>query len=168
LELSLPYLILEERDQSQSSSAEVGCGIERLETDLSFLKIDADQGDGPTHFSIWKAHETVLVFGCDAFEWTGYAFSARCPSMNEGQELNPENEDEDNNGSMPDEDLFATGDTNYDDQHVLDANSPIWDPRVYFLCVLAIRVKIIGQRYDSLIRTLELGVDEWVSSLISI
>jgi hypothetical protein len=88
--------------------------------------------------------------------------------MNEGQALNPENEDEDNNGSMPDEDLFATGDTNYDDHHVLDANSPIWDPRVYFLCVLAIRVKIIGQRYDSLIRTLELGVDKWVSSLISI
>ncbi|CAN9362329.1 unnamed protein product [Alternaria alternata] len=165
LELSLPYLILEERDRLQSSTAEVGCGIERLETDLSFLNIGADQGDGPTRFSIWKAHETVLVFGCDVFEWTGYAFSARCPSMNEGQELTPGIEAEEDNGSMPEEDMFATGDTNYDDHLVLDASSPKLDPRVYFLCVLAIRVKIIGQRYDSLIRTLELGVDDWTKSI---
>jgi hypothetical protein len=139
-----------------------------LETDLAFLKIKSGQGDGPVQFSIWKAHETVLVFGCDTSEWTGYAFSARCPSMNAAHDLNHESDDDDSNDGMPEEDLFATGDTNYDGQHVLDANSPIWDPRVYFLCVLAIRVKIIYEWYVYLIRTLESGIDNWVSLPVSI
>ncbi|RYO69895.1 hypothetical protein AA0113_g3704 [Alternaria arborescens] len=169
LELSLPYLILEKRDRSQPSTADEGHGIERLETDLAFLDTESGQVDGPARFSIWKAHETVLVFGCDTSEWTGYAFSARCPSMNEGQDLDHESDDEDdNNDGMLHEDLFATGDTNYDDQQILDANSPIWDPRVYFLCVLAIRAKIIYEQYVYLIRTLASGIEGWIRSIYAV
>ncbi|EUC44712.1 hypothetical protein COCMIDRAFT_6045 [Bipolaris oryzae ATCC 44560] len=160
LEFSLPYLVLEEQDSSNASQIDNGSATELLKTNLSFLSTGSREDHSATQFSIRKVHETVLIFGCDSSEWTGYAFSSLEWSTDNI------NEDEDDNDEMPNEDIFATGCTDYDDHHVLDASAPIWDPRVYFLSVFAIRVQIIYERYEFLISTLRLEVQDWISHSI--
>lgn len=121
------------------------------------------------HFKIWEVHETVLVFGCDNAEWTGYAFSSLGPSPESAQEDDEdENEDEDDADIMPDEDHFCTGGIDYDDQQVLDASAPIWDPRAYFIKVFAIRMKIIEEREVFLIRNLGTIVKKLVRLFMTI
>jgi hypothetical protein len=170
LEFSLPYLILEERDPSNAPSTDSGNTADCLKTDLSFLGIESRSSGRAASFTIWKVHETVLVFGCDSSEWTGYAFSSYRPHVDNTQEEQErdENDEQDSDDEMPNEDFFATGGTDYDNQHVPDASAPIWDPRAYFLHVISIRTKIIHERYIYFIRTLSLGLNSWVRYLKNI
>ncbi|XP_014561613.1 hypothetical protein COCVIDRAFT_33602 [Bipolaris victoriae FI3] len=168
LEFSLPYLVLEEQGCSKASQIENGSAAELLKTNLSFLNVGSQKDGYAARFSIWKVHETVLISGCDSSEWTGYAFSSfksSAENMKEEDEYDS-NGDEDFNDEMPNEDLFATGGTDYDDHQVLDASTPIWDPRVYFLTVFAIRMQIIYERYEFLISTFISGVENWISHSI--
>jgi hypothetical protein len=137
--------------------------------DLSFLNMDSENGDRPARLSVWKAHDTVLLFGCDVSQWTGYAFSSRGPPSDyESGDLKGENqqetdsEDEDEDGDiedvMPNEDILASGGSD----HVIDAKHPIWDPRTYFLRTAAIRANVVYDQYTYLIQTLEAGITEWV------
>ncbi|KAJ5064631.1 hypothetical protein J3E72DRAFT_388912 [Bipolaris maydis] len=168
LEFSLPYLVLEEQDRSKALPIENASAAELLKTNLSFLSIGSRKDGHAAQFSIWKVHETVLISGCDSSEWTGYAFSSFKSSAENIKEEddNDVNEDEDSNEEIPEEDLFATGGTDYDDHQVLDARTPIWDPRVYFLTVFAIRMRIIYERYEFLASTLRSGVENWISHSI--
>jgi hypothetical protein len=139
--------------------------------DLSFLNMESENGDRPARLFVWKAHDTVLLFGCDVFQWTGYAFSSCGPSSgcesedSEGEtqsehEEEDEDEDEDEDGEevMPNEDIFASGGSD----HVIDENHPIWDPRTYFLRTAAIRANVVYDQYTYLIQTLDAGITEWV------
>lgn len=157
---------MEEQGCSKAPQIENGSAAELLKTNLSFLNIGSQKDGYAARFSIWKVHETVLISGCDSSEWTGYAFSSfksSAENMKEEDEYDS-NGDEDFNDEMPNEDLFATGGTDYDDHQVLDASTPIWDPRVYFLTVFAIRMQIIYERYEFLISTFISGVENWVSA----
>ncbi|KAJ5022694.1 hypothetical protein PSV08DRAFT_404236 [Bipolaris maydis] len=168
LEFSLPYLVLEEQDRSKALPIENASAAELLKTNLSFLSIGSRKDGHAAQFSIWKVHETVLISGCDSSEWTGYAFSSFKSSAENIKEEddNDVNEDEDSNEEIPEEDLFATGGTDYDDHQVLDARTPIWDPRVYFLTVFAIRMRIIYERYEFLASTLRSGVENWIGLVL--
>ncbi|KAJ6277186.1 hypothetical protein J3E71DRAFT_403021 [Bipolaris maydis] len=168
LEFSLPYLVLEEQDRSKALPIENASAAELLKTNLSFLSIGSRKDGHAARFSIWKVHETVLISGCDSSEWTGYAFSSFKSSAENIKEEddNDVNEDEDSNEEIPEEDLFATGGTDYDDHQVLDARTPIWDPRVYFLTVFAIRMRIIYERYEFLASTLRSGVENWIGLVL--
>jgi hypothetical protein len=167
---------LEEQKPSRGSAIDAARGVEKLATDLSFLNIMSEDSNQSARFSIWKAHESVLLFGCDIFEWTGYAFTARetrtGSDENESESENgdtvdseEEDDDDEDDGedSMPNEDIFASGGSDHDDYHVLDAKAPILDPRRYFLRTMAMRVKVIQDQYIYLIRTLDSGVNNWVS-----
>ncbi|KAI4949835.1 hypothetical protein J4E86_007790 [Alternaria arbusti] len=121
-------------------------GGKQFETDLAFLNIDGKDGVRPARFFIQAAHTTISIFGCDHFEWTGYAFSNHDSNdldykhlvgeieEDEGDgnhdagETDESDEDEDEDeDEMLNEDRFASDGMN----QLLDTFSTIWDPRSY-------------------------------------
>lgn len=178
MELSLPHLILRELESPLGPKIGATGRAKQLETDLAFLNLESSTGQRPARFSIRRAQDTILVFGCDHSQWTGYSFSDRehtdpyyghtkenhkgqnCrhgEEEGEGDDAN-DTDDEDDEEEMPDEDLFASGESD----HLLDANHTLWNPRTYFLCTAAIRVRIVYDEYNYLIQTLDAGTTNWV------
>jgi hypothetical protein len=174
---NVSYLKLRETPSKQSQLQPPRTKIQQFETDLSFLNIDCKDGKGPALFAIRTAHTTISIFGCDHFEWTGYAFSDHNPNDTEYWDIDCETEDNERTGNddveddgseyeevvcdMLNDDRFAS------DGLILhpDANPTIWDPRRYFLRVVAIRVEIILQEYVYMVETLESGIEHWVNHL---
>ncbi|CAO2649059.1 Nn.00g100080.m01.CDS01 [Neocucurbitaria sp. VM-36] len=173
LVLSLPHLVLRRRSSSPVAEADARGHAQYLTTDLSFLNMEATTGGGPARYSIRKAHDTVLICGCDNTYWTGYALSDYRPTnvhcgQTEDSGISPEGAEEEEEGDnddeeeMPDEDFFASEGSN----QVLDADNTEWDPRTYFLRVMAIRVGKIRDEYEYFIETLKKGIEDWMANRI--
>jgi hypothetical protein len=176
---SVPYLKLREETSQPNQSRLPKIWRRHLETDLAFLNIECKDGGRPARFSIKAAHTTISIFGCDHFEWTGYAFSDHDPNdpdfvhgggeteddeedgSNDGDNDSEEDEEDEEDDEMLNEDRFASDGMN----QLLDTNSTIWDPRRYFLRVTAIRIDIILQEYAYIVKTLESGIEHWVIHL---
>ncbi|OAL49227.1 hypothetical protein IQ07DRAFT_588560 [Pyrenochaeta sp. DS3sAY3a] len=171
LELSLPLLVLrEEAVDTHITPSRTTQRAEALPIDLSFLNLGSTAAGRLTRFSIRRGHDTVLIFGCDQFEWNGFAFSDYRPDSGRGQaedeedsESNSagdvEDDEEDEEDEMPDADLFAS--SGYEE--VLDTlHHIIWDPRVYFLRTAAIRLGVVFHEYAYLVEKLNAGVNSWV------
>ncbi|KAF1845931.1 uncharacterized protein K460DRAFT_430894 [Cucurbitaria berberidis CBS 394.84] len=150
LELSLPHLILRECGSSPNVEGNKKGRVQQLTTNLSFLNMESNTGEKPARFSIRKAHDTILLFGCDNLEWTGYRFSDHRP------------EEDDDEEEMPDKDIFASCGSD----EVLDAYNTIWDPRVYFLHVVAIRIGAVLHEFKYLVQKLETGFNGWMTERI--
>lgn len=174
--MSLPLLVLrEEAVDSRTPPIHTTQRAEALPIDLSFLNLGSRAVGRSTRFSIRRGHDTVLIFGCDQFEWNGFAFSDYRPDSERGQaedeeesgsnsagDVGDDEEDEEDEEEMPDEDLFAS--SGYEE--VLDTlNHIIWDPRVYFLRTAAIRLGVVFHEYTYLVEKLNAGVNSWVSAL---
>ncbi|KAH7355833.1 hypothetical protein BKA66DRAFT_539696 [Pyrenochaeta sp. MPI-SDFR-AT-0127] len=179
LELSLPYLILRKRNYPPSPTVDVKNREKQLATDLSFLNMESSTGERPTSFSILKAHDTILIFGCDHSQWTGYAISDHRPTSTDcwqvkeedkiqgndsgkGDDEDEAEESDDDEEEMPNEDLFASGGSD----QILDADNIVWDPREYFLRTAAIRIGVIFDEYSYLVQTLEAGITDWMTDCI--
>ncbi|KAF3038772.1 hypothetical protein E8E12_000549 [Didymella heteroderae] len=154
LELHLPYLLLKKSTDDRMVD-EQG---QKLWDDLSFLplKIGVDEEQG--RFSIYEAQTTVFISGAHHFDWHGYAFGYPGPKDSLAEEDDGKDDDEGPEGFFEEEeDFFAAGGC----EPVLNPGQVIWDPRVYFLRTLQLRLEIVVRANEYLVRALVAGVKDW-------
>ena len=117
-------------------------------------------------FNIYEAHISIVICGWNHTNWTGWAFAKTDFAVEEREEEEDdetwfnfeeceEKEDEDTMA----EDYFASDGVG----ETLDANVPIWDPRYYFLRILAIRLDIVLREWRYLVQTIEYSIEHPVS-----
>lgn len=117
-------------------------------------------------FAIYETRTTIVISGCSSSDWFGYSFGNIGP-------VDTSPRDDENDGAdeqldvtrsegkeepEPDEDFFATGGC----EPVLNPENVIWDPRIYFLRAARIRLSIMAQASEHLVRKLDSGCHDWV------
>lgn len=155
----MPYLVLGDTSASIDSSAPLDKQVKKKWADLSYLPLETYDGQQSTSFAIFESQTTIVISGCDDSKWFGYAFGyigPEDPTPDEDETMTFEQEED--LGLRPVEDLFATGGSHT----VFDLQTPIWDPRVYFLCAARARLDIAAQAYELLVCTIEAGSSDWV------
>jgi hypothetical protein len=168
MELHLPYLIL--RGPSKKSihpNSRDNVPTKMPLYDLSFMMPALNENGWVCQPLIYDAHVTIVVAGCDEWNHNSYSFLDPGSMKNHFEEDDVDDGDEDENNpedsedqeDEPSEDHFATEGWDY-----VNANEPIWDPRVYFLRAVQIRIVLASQEYDYLIEYLEEKVEAWVRS----
>ncbi|KAF2630856.1 hypothetical protein BU25DRAFT_408133 [Macroventuria anomochaeta] len=143
LEFHLPYLTLRESNGTHGN-------IRKEWADITFLNRAAAADLNIGRDIIHEAHISIVICIWDYKTWTGYKLSKPCPFDAEDPVEDEDEDDEEGEEGLPREDIFApdSGDHNMNDD-------PIWDPRIYFLHIMAIWVNFILKEYIHLIRTLE-------------
>jgi len=121
--------------------------------DLIHLKLCSDRGLDQT-YSVFAAHVSIVVCGWDNVHWTAWAFAdTRC-----GSEEDEGDEDEDDELIVK-EDYLATDGL---DGPTLDADRPIWDPRAYWLRIVAIRMDTVLKEWLYIVHTIEASLSHSV------
>lgn len=92
---------------------------------------------------MFEANFSFIICGVDDRRWTAYAFDDTLLNVEELLRT------EDSSGGMVC-DPISLG--------CLDAELPIWDPRVYFLKVLQLRLGEAAASWESLIRSVERSI----------
>ncbi|KAH8745762.1 hypothetical protein BGZ57DRAFT_836771 [Hyaloscypha finlandica] len=144
LELHLPFFILR-KSTPPNIYGTVKTKPDRRWTDLSFLELD--NFNSKESNEVWSIQETQIscvVTGTDDWRWTGYGFV-----------------DAEVDGLLVDAceenmrfDQIASG--------IIEANSPIWSPRDYWIKVLEFRIIRITREYENLLHKLNLAFDHYV------
>jgi hypothetical protein len=122
-------------------------------TDLSFLEIETSKAPEGRKHGIFEAHFTLVICGTHEGQWDAYAFDDNefegedlCEKLSVCEVFHP-----DPIASC----LLSDNDT--------DADLPIWNPREYFLKVVANRTAAASEAWDSLIRATERSIRKHVS-----
>ncbi|KAF2825940.1 hypothetical protein CC86DRAFT_467526 [Ophiobolus disseminans] len=139
LNFNIPYLIL--RQQAPNHEFHAPSNPEQRSGQDSLFSIPSDTNPNQ-RFNLYETQVTIVVSGWDNTRWVAYAFS------NAKQELTGDKQDPDERLY---EDYLATDGMN---GPFIDANSPIWDPRKYWLWIVALRSDIILQEWEYLVQTL--------------
>jgi len=138
--------------------------------DVSYLQHQRPHARGQQNsrsLVIREAHTSIVICGWDNFKWVGWAFvnAPLGPRMEENEEEEEEDcDDDEGQEDEPEdveEDYFAV-DGDGGTYSVQDANSPIWDPRCYWLRIIELRVLRILEEWASLVRFFEKGVEACV------
>ncbi|KAJ4411193.1 hypothetical protein N0V91_001568 [Didymella pomorum] len=139
----MPYLALRKESEVRLDGSEDW-------KDITFLDRASANQNTPERLLIYVAHVSIVLCIWDHKTWTGYNFSRPCPVVEPPDEDSNSDTDTDDDDEVPREDIFApdSGDHDMND-------APIWDPRMYFLHVVAIWANLIVQEYTGLVRKLE-------------
>lgn len=155
MELHLPYLVLREH---QNFSAAVNGGEIRHHKnsweDLNFLGQHICRRDLLGR-SIYAAHATIVVSGWDYTKYTAWSFVEPGPVVRQTEQEQDDWSDQDEEADDSDSKLlpedvehkFAT----YGWQHFIRVRDLSWDPRVYFLRAVQIKITVALQEYEYLI-----------------
>lgn len=136
------------------SSQTEGSVTDESVADLSFLELaDADGLIVP--YSLYREHMTLVICGWSNMQWTGYVFTQA-----DKDNLNIEDMDELKGNFLASEYGF---DFTAPPQSILT-----WDARSYWLRLVAHRSQYVLREWLYLVRTVEEGVEAWVSSLLYI
>ncbi|KAH8726341.1 hypothetical protein GQ44DRAFT_771521 [Phaeosphaeriaceae sp. PMI808] len=158
LEFHLPFVTLRSiRSTTKPILKSVAVGNDHFLKplpDLSFLTLQCNQHQGQkcscTHV-IQESQISVVISGWDNHNWVGWGFFNT--SSNPTDDFDPEDE------QLINEDYFAAdGEAT---ERVTNADTPIWDPRCYWLHIINIRVRIVLKEWDWLVKNVKGGVDEW-------
>jgi hypothetical protein len=133
----------------------------RRSTDLTFLMADsttstAEDDDDAVgiHDGIHEAMTSIVICGWDESRWTCYAF---VDTEFSGE---PVSDDEYEGSDELNEDPIASDRRSPE----IDADSPIWDPRKYFLRIVNLRMKKqILEEWRYIVGVVERSVNERVS-----
>lgn len=105
---------------------------------------------GQEKYGIRETQISCVISGSDDWRWVSYAFVDTDFDGDEFGDTVMSSE-----GLHWDRDPITAGN--------LDANTPIWKPREYFLRVFEIRIIQVRKEWDLLVRKVELGIDRYVS-----
>jgi hypothetical protein len=133
LEFNLPYFRLSLAPEPASHTL-LSVASAKQWTDLSFLELSSPDKNTVRKLGIFEAHFSFVVCGGRENRWVAYVFD------------NTESDDESSYGR-----IFG------------DAELPIWDPREYFLTVVAARVIRAADLWEALIRGIERRITKYVS-----
>jgi hypothetical protein len=114
--------------------------------------------EGNTHYSIRKEHISFVVTGPDHFHWIGYAF-ANTSASDLVLEDTEEYDGGDEEGAEPEIDYLACD--GQGEVHFVD--HPVFDPRLYWLQIVRLRLCIVRREWDYLIHKVENSIRDWVS-----
>jgi hypothetical protein len=168
IELHLPYLAL--RKVPHGTPPRTSSSVSQHEEMLSSFfvpNLATQEGDHTSHCIIHEASVSIVLSIWDRSKWVAYAFSKPCPSEDdqeggeesEDPEYNAEEDDCEDEGAEPAEDIFVPD----NGLHNLSADDTIWDPRRYYLCVVAMWIDLVQREYKYLVHTLDANVKAWVS-----
>lgn len=159
--LNLPCLSLENSSDSTSDTRLLDDHNKKLWENLSYLPLESSTGKESNQFAIYETRTTIVISGCNDSQWFGYALGNIGPvdPSPEDHENVPDEKSEEENDPEPEEDLFATGGC----ERVLNPDSTIRDPRVYFLRATQIRMSVACQASEYLVSKLDAGCQSWVS-----
>lgn len=123
-------------------------------TDLSFLEIETPKAPEGRNHGIFEAHFTLVICGSHEGQWNAYAFDDNefegedlCEKLSACEGFHPD----------PIASCLPSSDND------TDANLPIWNPREYFLKVVANRTAAASEAWDSLIRATARSIKKHVS-----
>jgi hypothetical protein len=114
-------------------------------TDLSFLDVQPLNSQAHRNYRMYEAQISLHICGTDDRRWIAYAFV---------DTFFLENDLEDDFRNDP----IAL--------YQLDARSPMWDPREYFLRIFDIRIAQVSNEWENVVRMVERAVKRSVRWLI--
>jgi hypothetical protein len=121
--------------------------------DLSFLEAEPTKETDVKRHGMYEAHFSFVIYGSHEHRWAAYAFDDNDVDTEEVYDkIFPCD-------GMHQDPIASNNDT--------DAELPIWDPREYFLKILAPRVAGIADSWETLLRLIERRIEEYVSSIYS-
>jgi hypothetical protein len=121
--------------------------------DLSFLdlQIPSTSGTKRTH-GILKSHISIVIIGSDPTQWAGFCFiddDDEEAGLEEAVSSNPD-----------DLQQFSQDPIAGDENIVVDADLPIFDPRVYFVMVVQRRIAKIHSSWRFIVDYIEQAIDQ--------
>lgn len=118
-------------------------------TDVAFLNIGRAGSDHEGSFGIHETQFSFVICGLDNTRWVAYAF--------DDSEVDDESGDglEDNVSSLGG---LQEDPTAYNDDEVLDADLPLWDPREYFLRIFKSRTAQVLKEWEDLVLRVERSI----------
>lgn len=126
--------------------------LKRPWKNVSFLYKTPDASDSGNH-CLYDAHVSLTLCGSDHTRWVCYAFA---DTTFHTEDHNEDNEDE------IEEDPIASDSENYG----LRADTPIWDPREYFLTTVNYRMRQILEEWACLVREVERRIEKHVRHIL--
>jgi hypothetical protein len=146
LNLHIPYFEIRRFSNWQGERNTQQC-------DLTFLSFPTDP-KFPSHrrYMMIKSQFSLVISGLDDRHWTAYAFVDRDFDKDEDLDM-----DFSYRGIQEDPIASDCG------PYIIDANMPIWDPRVYFLRIFEIRIRLVCKEWASLYQTIRCKLEYYVS-----
>jgi hypothetical protein len=124
--------------------------------DISVLKNGGDSASRlrMSTIGVCKTRFSLVICGTNEQHWTGYCFVDRDLEKNElDEELSGHDQ------FMTQEDPIASD----NGERSINAESPIKDPRAYFLTIFEIRIAAVKREWEGLVRAMERGIEDRVS-----
>jgi hypothetical protein len=157
LEFHIPFFALRKAPQTDDSSLSGREKRLRSWEEISLLTPNASGSEGQENYRLHKAQISCVIHGCDEWNWTAWAFEDTYHKLEESDDTDTDVEADGDEVVTDDE---ANGDevVIVDDPiaHGLDANTPIWRPREYFMKTLEIRIHKVREEWDKLVYMLQL------------
>ncbi|KAF2441215.1 hypothetical protein P171DRAFT_488774 [Karstenula rhodostoma CBS 690.94] len=159
LEFSIPRLTLIEnpsmaRRGRQFSNEKATVYPNNTLPDIAFLNVGASDSLKPT---LEASHFTLTIIGWDHYKWSAFAFANRGSPF---EDTKDEEEQEEENDLGPDDHMDAIAGGS-DDDNVLAADQPIWDPRTYWLVTVEKYVKQSAEEWCKLVYHIEASFTNW-------
>lgn len=159
LEFHLPFLALRNTETSSVEPATEDGGLaSENEIDVSFLGLQCMQHRKRSCLCKHVVHESqisVVISGWDNRNWAAWGFF--------NTSSDPTNDFDDDDEQLLNEDYFAA---DGEDGPVIEADSPIWDPRYYWLRIIDIRVRLVLKEWVWLVKKIKAGVVARVSAIV--
>lgn len=157
LEFHLPYFAWRDLISLPRSHSGTGTNekLQRAWRDVSFLEFPAPKKPSQTIPIIHDAHISLVVCGSDHTRWVCYAFlDTRFKNIDDNEDEQDINE--------TNEDPIASD----SDGDPINADTPIWDPREYFLRNVDFRMRQVHREWNYLVRQFERRVEHYVCQLL--
>jgi hypothetical protein len=159
LEFHLPFPTLREYDPLHDKQRTKG------RYDVSYLQQHLPRRQNQQYSGnrfIRESHTSIVICGWDNSKWVGWAFVNVPPNTPVQEDEEDDEEEQDDEPLDAEEDYFAA-DGHGRESTVKFANTPIWDPRRYWLHIVELRVRRIVEEWINLVQFVENGVEAWVS-----
>ncbi|KAF9730658.1 hypothetical protein PMIN06_004151 [Paraphaeosphaeria minitans] len=186
-ECHLPYLALRWKGRPATRAGARGItNRNRTWTELSFLGLTIDNANGEGEYEINELHSSLVVLGWDESKWAAYGFTdadSGDDSNTSNEEGNPANDELDHRkGTNADDDATLDDLEGDDDMYAADValedhlasdggcdvvsnEHPIWDPRLYFLKLVDLRLRTVRKEWSYLVNKCVSGVRDQNNNL---
>ncbi|KAF2193385.1 hypothetical protein K469DRAFT_734797, partial [Zopfia rhizophila CBS 207.26] len=153
LEFHVPYFALRDSNSWSEVAHSENRRPSRRWIDLSFLKVRPQLREKST-YGICEAQISLVICGIANSRWVAYSF---VDTEFDDEDLLSENSSDENFH----EDPIAGTCSN----RIIDADSPLWDPREYFLVVVEFRMSQVLKEWRNLVRKVECYISDYRDQL---
>jgi hypothetical protein len=152
MEFHLPSFALREQPASKGSPLRHGAHGKPLRAcrDLSFLRGQTVDSECQAKYGIYEVQISCVVSGVDDWQWVAYLFT------------DTDHDGDESTDKVTADRVLSPEDYREDLISGLDADCPIWYPRLYFLKTFEVQSKKVKKEWDILIRHLRREIHKYV------